>query len=424
MYLMKKHQLDLKNRQIFLLFLQLGCISFGGPAAHLVLFHRKFVQQLKWLTEAEYTQIVAFTQILPGPSSSQVGIAIGYLKKGYLGSICAWLGFSLPSCVLMTLAAMLGQYYFDQISAVFFHVIQLVVLAIVIGAFWQMLQSFCKEIWQYLFMLLSALFIYSSALSYSQFIVILFAALLGLIFSHSTKTTKPSPQTFKGELGKKNKKSDLSKPDDLYKTHQKTYIWLVLFILPFLFFSLTDYPNSSPIIQSIRGFYYSASMVFGGGHIILPLLHQEFVITELVLNQQFDLGYALAQLMPGPLFSFASYLGALLHFTQFPVLNAMIATFLIFLPSFLLIWGTLPYWSWLIRQEKIRQAITGINAAVIGLLLSLVIQMSEKSVLGGIDLIFVGLVVLLLRTQMSIVLILLGSSISYYSFLTYLNSIQ
>lgn len=423
MCLMKEPQLAPTNGQIFLFFLQLGCISFGGPAAHLVLFHRKFVQQLKWFTETEYTQIVAFSQILPGPSSSQVGIAIGYLKKGYLGSICAWLGFSLPSCVLMTLAAMLGQYYFDQISAVFFHVIQLVVLAIVIGAFWQMLQSFCKEIWQYLFMLLSALFIYSSALSYSQFIVILFAALLGLIFSQRSKSTKPRPPALKSDLSKKNKKSDLAKPDDLYKTHQKTYIWLALFILPFLFFSLTDYSNSSPMIQSIRGLYLSASMVFGGGHIILPLLHQEFVTTGLIPNQQFDLGYALAQLMPGPLFSFASYLGTLLHFTQFPVVNALIATLLIFIPSFLLIWGTLPYWSWLMRQEKIRQALTGINAAVIGLLLSLVIQMSEKSVLSGTDLIFVGLLVLLLRTQMSIIVILLGSSISYYSLLTYLNTL-
>ena len=154
--------------QIFLHFLKLGCLSFGGPAAHLVFFHRHFVQQLRWLSDAEYAQLVALAQMLPGPTSSQVGIAIGYQLQGYRGACAAWLGFTLPSMLLMACLAVLGQQYFNQLSATTLYSIQLIVLAVVIWAFWQMLTSFCQSVWQYILMLLSTLFLYFVPWSFSQ----------------------------------------------------------------------------------------------------------------------------------------------------------------------------------------------------------------------------------------------------------------
>lgn len=418
---MRKSQPRFPHLEIFFIFLKLGCISFGGPAAHLVFFHQKFVKQLKWMTESEYAQMVALAQILPGPSSSQVGIAIGYVHQGYRGSISAWLGFTLPSFIFMTLAAMLGQYFIQYLSAQFFHVIHLIVLAIVIWAFWQMLQSFCKEIWQYILMLCSAFFIYSSSLDYNQVILIVCAGIVGLLFG-SKPNLKKSKRSNSNNLLAQAQNSALTEATELkvqpLKVKNNTaYLWLLLFLLPFLITPIIQNYAPSELTQSIQGFYQSASMVFGGGHIILPLLYQDFVSSELISNQQFDLGYAIAQLMPGPLFSFASYLGALLNFTDSMFVNAMIATVIIFLPSFFLLWGTLPYWTWLMRQHKISQAVIGINAAVSGLLLCLVIQMSEKSVLSWMDFIFVGLVICLFKTKLPIAMTLLMSFFAYYGIL-------
>lgn len=401
---------------IFLIFFKLGCISFGGPAAHLVFFHQNFVKKLNWLSEAEYVQLVALTQILPGPSSSQVGIAIGFIKQGYWGSIIAWIGFTLPSFLFMTVSAILSQHYFNQLPLQFFHVIQLMVLAVVIWAFWQMLQNFCKEIWQYLLMLASAFFIYSSSLAFSQILLILVAALIGIIFSKKLKNNKQ----LKSKLSTSNESSKNQSADSTNKIvlsqrpKHKSYLWLILFMLPFIGLPIVQHYFSTANIQSIEGLYYSASTVFGGGHIILPLLHQDFVSTGLISNQQFDLGYAIAQLMPGPLFSFASYIGALLHFTDSMWINAIIATIIIFLPSFFLIWGALPYWAWLMRQKNIIYAIAGINAAVIGLLLCLIVQMGEKYVQSWVDLIFLIFIILLLRTRLPIVITLLSSGIGYF----------
>lgn len=400
------------NVQIFLIFLKLGCLSFGGPAAHLVFFHRKFVHQLKWLSDSQYGQLVALSQIIPGPSSSQVGIAIGYLCKGYLGSISAWLGFTLPSFILMTSLAFFGQYFFNNLSPEVFHVVKLIVLAVVAFAFWQMLQSFCKAIWQYLLMLASALFIYVSDWTLSQVILIFIAAICGLIFSEvSVKKKKkgatPSTTSFK----------------NVSSNHKSfpAYVWLLIFILPFIVFPILKAYFASPALQSLESFYQTAALVFGGGHVVLPLLHHEFIESGLISGQKFDLGYAFVQLMPGPLFSFASYLGALLPFSDSILLNAVIATCAIFLPSFFLIYGTLPYWSWLMNQPKIYQAVAGINAAVVGLLFCLIIEMTESNIRHWRDIVFVTCVVVLLRTRLPVAITIILSFSAYYAFLTQFN---
>ena len=387
--------------RIFLHFLKLGCLSFGGPAAHLVFFHRHFVQQLRWLSDAEYAQLVALAQLLPGPTSSQVGIAIGYQLQGYRGACAAWLGFTLPSMLLMACFAVLGQQYFNQLSAMTLHSIQLIVFAVVVWAFWQMLTSFCKTIWQYVLMLLSTLFLYFVPWSFSQVIIILVAALVGIYFA-SDSTSKLQDSSLKSKVQAK-----------------QTYLWLIAFVLPFVVFMVL-HSSSSLFSQSLFSFYQAASLVFGGGHIILPLLHQDFVNSHILSAEQFDLGYALAQLMPGPLFSFASYLGALLPLTPFVWLNVVLATLAIFLPSFFLIFAALPYWSWLMQQAAIRKAVIGINAAVVSLLLCLVIQMGQSYFKHWTDLVFVIAVILLLQTKLPIWLSLI-LSIALYQLLFYFS---
>jgi chromate transporter len=400
---------SLYYRTIFLTFLKLGCLAFGGPAAHLVFFHQTFVKQLNWLDDQQYAQLVALAQILPGPTSSQVGLAIGYVKKGYWGAILAWLGFTLPSALLMTLVALLGKQFFPLLSSAFFHSIQLIVLAVVTWAFWQMLRSFCSQIWQYILMLCSTLFIYTVSLPMNQIIVIFIAALLGIFFAQKISPTE------------ENKVENSSLTDAISSTKRSSaYLWLVLFILPFFIFPVLNWLHSSVFSQSVESFYRTASLVFGGGHIILPFLHQDFVATGLLSAEKFDLGYAFAQLMPGPLFSFASYIGALTPLTPFPVLNAGIATLAIFTPSFLLIFGTLPYWSWLMNQTYIRHAVVGINAAVVGLLLCMVIQMAQHYIVQLTDLLFVVVVIGLLKTKLPVWLCLIGSCIGYQLILTFL----
>ena len=400
---------SLHYRTIFLNFLKLGCLAFGGPAAHLVFFHQTFVKQLNWLDDQQYAQLVALAQILPGPTSSQVGLAIGYMKKGYWGAVLAWLGFTLPSALLMTMVALLGEQFFPLLSSAFFHSIQLIVLAVVTWAFWQMLRSFCSQIWQYILMLCSTLFIYTVSLPMNQIIVIFIAALLGIFFAQKISPTE------------ENKVENSSLTDAISSTKKShAYLWLILFILPFFIFPVMNWLHSSMFTQSVESFYRTASLVFGGGHIILPFLHQDFVATGLLSAEKFDLGYAFAQLMPGPLFSFASYIGALTPLTPFPVLNACIATLTIFTPSFLLIFGTLPYWSWLMNQTYIRHAVVGINAAVVGLLLCMVIQMAQHYIVQLTDLLFVAVVIGLLKTKLPVWLSLIGSCIGYQLILTFL----
>ena len=400
---------SLHYRTIFLIFLKLGCVAFGGPAAHLIFFHQTFVKQLNWINDQQYAQLVALAQILPGPTSSQVGLAIGYVKKGYGGAVVAWLGFTLPSAILMTTVAILGQQFFPLFSSAFFHSIQLIVLAVVTWAFWQMLRSFCTQLWQYILMLCSALFIYSVSLPMNQIMVIFIAALLGLFFAPKNRLTSEN-----------NTENSSLIPLISSTKRSYAYLWLVLFILPFLIFPLVNGLQKSTLLQTVESFYRTASLVFGGGHIILPFLHQDFVATGLVSAEKFDLGYAFAQLIPGPLFSFASYIGALTPLTAFSGLNGSIATLAIFSPSFLLIFGTLPYWSWLMNQAYIRHAVVGINAAVVGLLLYMVLQMAQHYIIKITDVLFVGVVIGLLKTKLPVWLSLIGSFFIHQLILSFL----
>ncbi len=413
---------NISTLQLFLSFFKLGCIAFGGPAAHLVLFYQYFVQQKHWLSEHEYSSLLALAQILPGPTSSQAGMAIGYQLHGYRGAIVAWLGFTLPSALLMSIAAVLGLKFSSHLNADFFHVIQLIVLAVVAWAFWQMMRSFCKTSMHYVLMILAALFVYVVNMPINQILVISCAALIGFALSqvNTTKAVFNSasiPQTqFEHVQNSKLK-------DSTFKNYKLkcSWLWLIAFFSPFILLPLLSTFNYPLLWQSLESFYRTASFVFGGGHIILPFLYQDFVATGLISNQNFDLGYAIAQLMPGPLFSFATYLGAVLPMTSSIVLNSVLATLAIFLPSFFLLFGLLPYWQRLMQYQIIFNMLKTINAAVVGLLLCLLIQMSAKYVLQWLDVVFVLSVIVLLRSKIPVWFSLTGSFAVYYAALSWMS---
>lgn len=369
---------------LFKVFLILGCTSFGGPTAHLVFFHQTFVIKYQWLDENQYSQLLTLAQLLPGPTSSQVGLAIGYLQQGYIGAFLAWLGFTLPSILLMLLFAIFSQSLFPVLNSHLFHSIQLLVLVIIVFAFWQMYCSFCKNRQQRLLMLGATLFCLIVPWSFSVILLIVGAAVVGLCFSFQSV---PLSQTTLASQQK----------DPLQSKKKGALVWMLAFWAILLLLPLCNYyfPSTSTLLFS--QFFNATASVFGGGHILLPLLHQDLVTTGIIPAEKFHLGYAFAQLVPGPLFSFSSYLAVFLPLSSSIVFNVIFITIATFLSSFLLIFATLPYWSWLVSQQKIQQAIFAINAAIVGLLLSLILNMAQQDLQHIRDVIFVILTFLMLK---------------------------
>lgn len=356
--------------EIFWIFLKLGCTSFGGPAAHLIFFKHHFVEKKHWLNEQQYAQLLALTQLLPGPSSSQMGMAIGYLHQRHLGAIVAWLGFTLPSTLLMFFLAYFVQQHY-KISAALFSAIQSIILAIIIFAFWQMFKSYCRTKLQFLLMSLSAILLLIFSNAWIQFAIIFISAVLG-IFIHKVISIQPSKSVVKH-------KTEHIFFRSVFALHHHSISWLVIFILIFFGLWLGTLFFTSLGAMTAFNLYKTGALVFGGGHVVLPMLYQDFVHTGMISQQNFEFGYTLAQFMPGPLFTFASYMGSFLPLSPFPLFNALIATLLIFLPSFFFIFTALPYWSKLISNVHIQNSVTLINAAVVGFLLSIIVPMTEKN---------------------------------------------
>ncbi|WP_257296837.1 chromate efflux transporter [Endozoicomonas sp. YOMI1] len=325
---------------IFWRFFLLGWTSFGGPAAHIGYFRNVFVEQRQWLTDVEYSQLIALSQFLPGPGSSQIGFALGYRKAGLPGGIAAFLGFTLPSFVILLAVAMSSQLF---LSADWYQGIiaglKLLAVVVVADATVQMFRSFCKS------QLTISLCIFSAALLLVfpgilvQMVILIAAALIGYRW--------------------------LPVHDDSQARCRLVFWPLILFAI--LLFGLPLLAGYSPLAAVISDFYQAGSMVFGGGHVVLPLLQST---TEGVISTDtFLTGYAAAQAVPGPMFTLATYLGYFASEST-PVLGAVVATLAIFLPGFLLVIGVLPAWQALAGRTRIAGAIAGINAAVVGLLLS------------------------------------------------------
>lgn len=340
---------------VFLIFLREGLTAFGGPIAHLGYFRDEFVTRRQWLTERSYADLVALCQFLPGPASSQVGIAIGLSRSGYTGALAAWAGFTLPSAVALILFALGIASYGDAIPTGVLHGLKVVAVAVVAQAVWGMARNLCPDIPRITVMAAATCFVLLVPSAWGQVGSIVIAAVIGLLLFKPQQVTAhdPLPISIRRRVG---------------------LFWLMLF-----FVLLTGLPSLTAIFPNqtllmVETFYRTGSLVFGGGHVVLPLLQAEVVPSGWVSNDTFLTGYGATQAVPGPLFTFAAFLGA--SMSQFPSgwLGGLICLLAIFAPSFLLIVGALPFWESLRRNTKTQAALMGINAAVVGLLLAALYQ--------------------------------------------------
>ncbi|EGR0126565.1 chromate efflux transporter [Vibrio vulnificus] len=349
--------------QIFKTFFWLGWISFGGPAAHIGYFRHTFVEKLKWISDEEYAQLVALSQFLPGPGSSQVGFGLGYKKGGLPGACAAFLGFTLPSVVIMLLLALVSSQVTD--TALFqnvVHGLKLLAVVVVADAAWGMYKNFCKTLLTVGISVATAVALLVFSGIATQMVVLIIAALIGVI-------------ALKGE----NKATEHSFKPSL--TPLLTFAALLL-LLPLL-------ATAQPLVQLFNEFYQAGSLVFGGGHVVLPLLQN--IVGEQISQDAFLTGYAAAQAVPGPMFTFATYIGYVLHPSS-PILGAVVATLAVFLPGFLLMLGVLKNWQLLAANPRVSGALQGVNASVVGLLVAALYQpVFTSAVSSGLD---VGLILI------------------------------
>ncbi len=332
--------------EILLISLRLGMTSFGGPTAHLGYFHEEYVQRKKWMDEKSYADLVALAQFLPGPASSQVGIGIGVMRAGVLGGIVSFIGFTLPSVIALMIFALLLT-GFDIAEAGWLHGLKIVAVAIVAHAIIGMATKLTPDVKRKtiaLLALIATLFWQSPLI---QVGVILIAAFIGFFLYRQHNESDESLSYF--PIAKRISIGCL------------LLFFSLLFLLPII-----REATGSHWVALFDSFYRSGSLVFGGGHVVLPLLEQEFVPTGWVSEENFLAGYGATQAVPGPLFTFAAYLGVVMKGWQ----GGLVATVAIFLPAFLLLLGALPFWDSLRNNPQIKGAILGVNAAVVGILIS------------------------------------------------------
>jgi chromate transporter len=330
---------------------RLGLTSFGGPVAHLGYFRSEYVLRRRWLDEATYADLVALCQFLPGPASSQVMIAIGIFRAGLPGALAAWIGFTLPSALALVLFG-LGVQGLDLSSAGWLHGLKVAAVAVVAQAVWGMGRALCPDRERAAIAIGAALIVLAWPTAGGQVLVIVAAGLVGLrwlpgsaVPAAASRTGVPFGRGFAAvALG---------------------VFFALLVVLPVL-----RQVVSSPTLAVFDSFYRAGALVFGGGHVVLPLLQAEVVPPGWVTNQEFLAGYGAAQAVPGPLFTFAAYLGAVMHTQPSGWAGAALALTAIFLPAFLLVVGALPFWDVLRARPSFQSALRGINAAVVGLLLA------------------------------------------------------
>jgi chromate transporter len=342
--------------EIFYRFLLLGCISFGGPVAHIAYFKSTFVDKLKWLDEQSYSKIVALSQFLPGPSSSQVGFTIGLKQGGLLGAIFAFIGFTLPSFFIL---------YFLSISQIFqtqnvyiialITALKLIAIVVVLDAIYSMFNSFCKDKVSIFIFILSVFILLFISGAFTQILTLVISGILGFIFAKNSDKVQ---------------KQKIKYPNIFFLI----LFFILLFILPFA-------SSRHELIDLFTKFYEAGSLVFGGGHVVLPLL-QEKVVNE-VSTDTFLLAYSLAQMVPGPMFTIATYLGAEIYLSN-ALLGAFIATLAIFLPGFLLILAFYKSFETISSKRNIKNILSGVNASVVGLLLATMISTLLPSAVDNI----------------------------------------
>ena len=329
------------------MFLKLGLSCFGGPIAHIGYFHEEFVVRRRWLDEATFTNVVALCQFLPGPASSQVGFSIGLIRAGYPGALAAWAGFTVPSAIALVLFAYGAAAINGPIGAGLLHGLQLVAVAIVGQAVWGMSRALCPDWQRVLIALTAALFILLCAASLAQLGAILLGGTAGLWLC---RTATPAAM------------SSIIVP----VTRRAGLISLTIFSVLLLGLPLLHRFSTAGAL--FDAFYRSGALVFGGGHVVLPLLRAAFVTPGWVTDDAFLAGYGAAQAVPGPLFTFAAYLGAVVAPAPHGVAGALLGILGIFLPGMLILLGALPFWETLRTRASAQAALRGVNAAVVGLL--------------------------------------------------------
>lgn len=333
---------------------RLGLTSFGGPVAHLGYFRNEYVVRRRWLDEQTYADVVALCQFLPGPASSQVGITVGIFRAGLLGGLAAWLGFTLPSATALVLFA-LGIRGLDLSAAGWLLGLKIAAVAVVAQAVWGMARTLCPDRERASIAIVAALIVTAWPTAWSQVLVIVVAGLVGLRLLPGS-----------GDAGAPHARVPFGRPLGLAA--------LALFFVLLIALPILRYLTGSPALAVFDGFYRAGALVFGGGHVVLPLLQAEVVPPGWVSNEQFLAGYGAAQAVPGPLFTLAAYLGAVMRSWPNGWLGGLIALVGIFLPGALLLIGTLPFWDALRARPAFRAALRGINAAVVGLLLAALYQ--------------------------------------------------
>ena len=337
--------------EVFCVFLRLGLTSFGGPIAHLSYFHDEFVNRRKWINEQSYADLVALCQFLPGPASSQVGIAIGLQRAGLIGAIVAWIGFTLPSAIALILFGLGLSQLGANLDSGWLHSLKVIAVAVVGQAIWAMGVKLCPDKERITIAVLACVFTSLLPSGWTQIGVILLGAVAGIFALHNVVNLPHAPVKFA-----------ISKKTGAF--------FLIVFFALLLLLPLLANLSESHGLKMFDSFYRVGSLVFGGGHIVLPLLQAEVVPTGWVSNDTFMAGYGAAQTIPGPLFTFTAYLGSVSTVTPNGWSGAFLCLIAAFLPAFLLVLGALPFWETLREYKDMRYAMLGANAAVVGLLLA------------------------------------------------------
>jgi len=335
--------------EVLLIYLKLGVSSFGGPIAHIGYFREEFVVRRRWLDERAFVDLVALCQFLPGPASSQVGFSIGLMRAGYAGALAAWAGFTLPSAILLILFAYGAGSLSGSFGTGLLHGLKLVAVAIVAQAVWGMARTLCPDRERASIAVAAALIVLFSGSSLSQIGSILLGGVVGLWLCRAAPPAEDGHFTVPISRG----------------------AGLAALIAFFVLLA------GLPVLQSLQlwrgiavfdAFYRSGALVFGGGHVVLPLLREAFVPPGWVSDDVFLAGYGAAQAVPGPLFTFAAYLGAVVKPSPHGLAGAALGLFGIFIPGILILLGTLPFWESFRKRARAQAAMRGINAAVVGVL--------------------------------------------------------
>ena len=335
--------------EVLLAFSKLGVSSFGGPIAHIGYFREEFVVRRRWLDEHAYADLVGLCQFLPGPASSQVGFSLGLMRAGYLGGLAAWTGFTLPSAIALVLFAHGASALQGSLGTGLLHGLKLVAVAIVAQAVWGMARTLCPDRERATIAMVATLVILISASSGAQILAIALGGVAGLWLCRA------APQAPTGHVS-----VPVSRPVGLAA--------LAIFLLLLVALPVWRNLGASQGLALFEAFYRSGALVFGGGHVVLPLLREAVVAPGWVSDDVFLAGYGAAQAVPGPLFTFAAYLGAVVTPQPHGSVGAALSLVAIFLPGMLALMGTLPFWDAFRRRVSAQAIMRGVSAAVVGLL--------------------------------------------------------